>query len=120
MKQLGDLVLPDSLQWTDRWEWSPVAMETARTLGGTQVTWSQSLTGGQPITLEATDDATWLTLEQVAAIRDMASQSGATFPLVWESETFDVIFRHHDPPAISFTPIRPHHHLYTGTIRLMT
>ncbi|MBF0153627.1 MAG: hypothetical protein HQL64_07800 [Magnetococcales bacterium] len=50
MKRLGDLILPASLQWTDLWDWSPVAQEAGRTLGGAMVTWSQPLSGGRPVT----------------------------------------------------------------------
>ena len=120
MKRLGDLILPDSLQWSDRWEWSPVAQETSRTLGGTVVTWSQTLSGGQPVTLEAEDGVTWLSQETVEALRAMAAQAGAVFQLEWDGETYTVLFRHHDPPAVSFKPIWPHHDLFTGTVRLMT
>ncbi|MBF0137465.1 MAG: hypothetical protein HQL65_14605 [Magnetococcales bacterium] len=123
MKNLGDVTLPDSLQWTDRWEWSPVAQEATRTLGGTVVTWSQALSGGRPITLDATEEATWLDQSTVEAIRAMATQAGTTFPLVWDSETFTVMFRHHDAPAASFKLVFPHLPetvRFTGTIKLMT
>ncbi|MBF0155496.1 MAG: hypothetical protein HQL64_17310, partial [Magnetococcales bacterium] len=108
MKQLGDLILPDSLQWTNRYAWAPVAVETARTLGGSQVVWSAPLVGGRPIDLEAADDVTWLSLGQVQTIYAMAVQPGGVFTLIWDDEEFQVMFRHQDPPAISFTPIRPH------------
>ncbi|MBF0612466.1 MAG: hypothetical protein G8345_17365 [Magnetococcales bacterium] len=62
-----------------------MAMETARTLGGTLVTWSPSLTGDQPITLEATENVTWLTQAQVAAFMAIASKPGEVFYLIWES-----------------------------------
>ena len=120
MKKLGDLILPDSLQWTDRWDWSPVAMETARTLGGTPVVWSQPLSGGRPVTLEAQEDVTWLDLATVEAIRAMAAQAGASFNLIWEFEAHTVMFRHDDAPAVSFQPLWPHHDLFTGTLKLMT
>ena len=120
MKKIGDLTLPESLQWTNRHDWSPVAMETTRTLGGTPVIWSQQLYGGQPITLEATEDVTWLDQATIDAIRAMAAQPGASFILIWASETYTVMFRHNDQPAISFQPLWPHHHLFTGTIKLLT
>ena len=120
MKKIGDLILPDSIQWTDRWDWSPVAMETARTLGGTPVIWSQPLFGGQPVTLEAQEDVTWLDLVTVEAIQTMAAQAGASFTLIWDDEEHAVMFRHDDPPALSFQPLWPHHHLFTGTIKLIT
>ena len=119
MKQLGDLILPDSLQWTDRWSWSPVTMETAVTLGGAPVVWSQSLAKGRPVTLEAEEEVTWLDQSTVNALAAMAAQPGAIFTLVWGSETLAVMFLHSDPPAIQFRPLWPHHDLYTGTIKLM-
>ncbi|MBF0171738.1 MAG: hypothetical protein HQK87_11760 [Nitrospinae bacterium] len=119
MKKLGDLILPDSLQWTDRWEWSPVAMETTRTLGGAPVVWSQPLAKGRPITLEAADEVTWLDRATVEALEAMAAQPGAAFTLIWEGVSRSVMFRHFDAPAIAFQPIWPHHDLFTGTIKLM-
>ncbi|MBF0155539.1 MAG: hypothetical protein HQL64_17535, partial [Magnetococcales bacterium] len=103
MKRLGDLYLPDSLQWTNRYAWSAVVQETARTLGGANVVWHAPLVGGRPIDLEAADDVTWLTLAQVEAIHGMAMQPGGIFDLVLEDEIFQVMFRHEDSPAISFT-----------------
>lgn len=120
MKQLGDLILPDSIQWIDRWEWSPVVQETARTLGGTAVFWSQPLSGGRPITLEAEEPVAWLTTQQVEAVVAMAAQAGAIFTLDWDGDVIPVLFRHQDPPAIQFKAIWPNYHLFTGTIRLVT
>lgn len=120
MKKLGDLILPDSLLWTDLWDWSPVAMETARTLGGAPVVWSQPLLRGRPVTLEAQEEVTWLNRATVDAIRAMAAQSGASFILIWELEAHTVMFRHNDPPAVTFEPLWPHHDLFTATLKLMT
>ena len=120
MKCLGDLILPNAIQWTDRWEWSPVAQETARTLGGTAVFWSQPLSGGRPITLDAEESVTWLSAQQVEAIAKMAAQAGAVFTLAWDSDLITVMFRHQDPPAIQFKAIWPNYHLFTGSIKLIT
>ena len=119
MKQLGDLILPDSLQWIDRDSWSPVNQEAATTLGGGTVIFSQTRIDGRPVTLEATDGITWLDQDAVDALKAMASQAGATFTLTWESESFTVLFGHHNPPAVSFTPLWPNHDLFTGTIKLI-
>ncbi len=119
MKRLGDLFLPDSLQWKNRYDWSPVAQETARTLGGIHIVSHAPLTGGRPIDLAAEDDVTWLTLAQVVAIHALASQPGGVFDLVWEDEVLQVMFRHQEQPAISFTPIRPHCSFFNGSIKLM-
>ncbi|MBF0341514.1 MAG: hypothetical protein HQL95_11220 [Magnetococcales bacterium] len=119
MKRLGDLILPDSLQWPNRYAWAPVSQETARTLGGANVVWHSPLIGGRPIDLEAADDVTWLTRAQVEAIFAMASQSGGVFDLILDDAIFQVMFRHQDPPAISFTPILPHARLFHGVVKLM-
>ncbi len=119
MKKLSDLILPDSLQWSDRDSWSPVVQETAATLGGGTAIFSQARLDGRPITLEAEDRITWFDQAAVDALKDMAAQSGATFTLIWEDDTFTVLFRHHEPPAISFSPLWPHFDQYTGTIKLM-
>ena len=119
MKSLSGLVLPDSLQWIDRLDWTPVAQETGRTLSGALVVWSQQLTSGQPITLEAEDRITWLTTQQVQTLNTLAAQTGATYTLIWESETMTVMFRNHEPPTVLFKPLWPNYHLYTGTIKLM-
>ena len=119
MKQLGDLILPDSLQWTDQENWSPVNQETAMTLGGATVIFSQTRIDGRLITLEAVDGVTWLNRTLVDALKAMAAQSGATFTLTWNSESLTVLFRHHDPPAVAFTPIWPNYSLFTGTIKLI-
>ncbi|MBF0214896.1 MAG: hypothetical protein HQM00_15270, partial [Magnetococcales bacterium] len=94
MKRLGDFLLPDSIQWTNRYAWAPVAQETARTLGGSNVLWHSPLIGGRPIDLEAADDVTWLTRFQVEAIFAMAMQPGGVFDLVLDDESFQVMFRH--------------------------
>lgn len=120
MKRLDGLLLPQSIQWTDQWEWSPVAQETARTLGGTGVVWAQGLKGGRPITLEAQETVTWLNSAQVTTLYALASQAGGVFLLEWDDEQFNVMFRHQDYPATQFTPIFPHRSIYTGIIKLMT
>lgn len=119
MKRLGDLFLPDSMEWKNQYEWVPVAQETTRTLGGSNVVWNSMLVGGRAIDLEAEGDHSWLTIEQVEAIYTMAMQPGGVFDLVLDDDVFQVMFRHQDPPAFSATPIFPHHPLFNGTLKLM-
>lgn len=119
MKKLGDLVLPESLQWKNQFSWAPVVQETARTLGGSNVVWASALSGGRPIDLEAAEDVTWLSLEVVRAIQAMAAQAGAVFTLVWDEDAYAVMFRHQDAPAVSLNPIYPHSQLFAGTIKLI-
>ncbi|MEO5330551.1 MAG: hypothetical protein H7839_00900 [Magnetococcus sp. YQC-5] len=119
MIQFGDLILPNGLQWKNEYEWSGIAQESSRTLGGGTVVWTTALVGGRPIDLEAEGDGCWLSLVQVKAIHAMATQPGAIFTLVLGDATFQVMFRHQDAPATAFTPIRQHAKLFNGVIKLI-
>ncbi|MEO5341069.1 MAG: hypothetical protein H7837_11240 [Magnetococcus sp. MYC-9] len=118
MKQLGDLLLPDSLQWIDRYT-QPVTQTVVQTLAGTPVVFGSPQHSGWPLTLVAEAETTWLELTTVATLLAMAGQVGARFPLRWDDFACSVLFRHHDPPAVHFKPLWPHHNQFTGTIKLM-
>ena len=117
---LGALTLPDQMMWTDQYAWSPAAGQAQRTIAGGLALFTQSLTKGRPITLEAQDGVAWLTQQQVEEIMAMAAQPGAAFTLNWNGETHTVRFAHHAPPVAEFTPIMPMADQYTGIIKLIT
>ncbi len=117
MKKLGTLVLPDSLQWIDRYTASPVVRTVVHTLAGTPVAFSRKV-GGVPVTLAATGDSTWLDQAATDLLAGMAAEADAVYTLVWEEASFVVVFRHDEPPALSMTPVWPHHDQFVGTIRL--
>ncbi|MBF0602134.1 MAG: hypothetical protein HQL07_00405 [Nitrospirae bacterium] len=119
MKRLGDLLLPDAMEWKNRYEWAPVAQETGRTLGGNLMVWHSPMTGGRPIDLAAEGEVCWLSTDHVSALYAMSTQPGAVFDLEWDGETFQVMFRHQDSPAMEANPILPHSGWYNGSIKLM-
>lgn len=118
-KRLGDLELPASLEWVDRDDWSPVAQDAQPTLGGGLVVFSQRLTAGRPITLEARDRVCWLSRAEVEALEAMAAVAGAVYGLEWDADPLrQVVFRHHGAPAIEFEPLFPHGDLFVGRVAL--
>lgn len=119
MKKLGDLILPNSIQWMDRYAFSPIVQTLVYTLDGTPVVSSGGLSGGLPITLVAEKSVTWLDSETLDALLVLAAQPGASFPLIWEAFSCTVMFRHHEPPALALKPLWPDHDQYVGTIKLM-
>lgn len=119
-KTLNGLVLPDQIQWIDEYEYAPVASEIRRTLGGVAVVYSQGLIEARPVTLEARDGVEWLTQQTVDDLTAIAETPGAQYTLDWNGALYTVMFRHHEPPVISFQPVWPEHDYYTGTIKLMT
>lgn len=125
MISLGGVALNDNMIWADRHRWSPVAQSVRQTLGGAQIVYSSSLMGGRPITLVAVEDQGWLTLAQLQAVQEMADQSGAVYTLVIDSESYQVVFKHDDPPALEFSPLIARAtpvsgDFFIGVIKLMT
>lgn len=126
MKQLGDLVLPESTQWHDQYQWSPVVQEMVTTLAGIPVLFAVPRRD-RPITLLFAPEETWLAESAVLELADMAAQIGNTYPLIWEPTSgppfrATVVFRHHEPPALALTPLPgagwPAPRLYAGTVKL--
>lgn len=120
MKSLGSLILPDALHWKDRFAWSPIRQTVSYTLGGNFVSWSQATTSsGRPITLFAGEESAFLDRATVTTLAEMAQSPNAIHTLTWDNETFSVLFRHHEPPALTLNPLWPGHDLHHGEIRLI-
>ena len=122
---LNGVTLSGSLQWTDKRAYSPVAQEVLVTLGGNPVVYSKALQGNRPITLEAKDDTGWLSHLMVEAIEAMAAVPGAVYTFNFHGESFNVMFAHHDGPAVDLSPLVPRavpepDDYYIGTIKLIT
>lgn len=122
---LGSLALPAGLVWEDRNSYTMVGQEVLRTLGGKPVVYFGSYTDARPITLKSLEDQGWLTLAQVEALQVMADTPGASFALSIEGKTFNVIFRHNEPPAFTASSLVPRgtlleRDMFIGTIKLLT
>lgn len=124
MITIGGYTLNPNMVWTDRDSWSSVIQSTKRTLGGKVVVTSSQAVGGRPITLSTLPDQGWLTKAQRDNLVQMSTIAGAIFTLVIDSDTFTVMFRHEDAPAVSLNPIIARTNLDTtdyflGTIKLI-
>lgn len=122
---LGGVTLSPSLLWEDRDSFSQVAQTTKRTLGGGLVVYHQPLSGGRPITLTATEDTGWITRAMLDSLQSMALSAGSVYTLNLHGFLANVMFRHHEPPAVSFVPLQPRAvplsgDFYTGQIKLLT
>lgn len=122
---LNGVALNGSLQWSDRLAHSSVAQEVLTTLGGNPVVYSKALNGNRPVTLVASEDTGWLTKTMVDAVLGMASVPGGVYTLDIHGEVMNVVFAHHEPPAIDFTPLQPRavplpDDKYIGTMKFIT
>lgn len=122
---LNGTTLNPNMVWGERYGYSPVAQEVQRTLGGVPVVYSQPLQAGIPITLVATDTQGWLTKAMLDAVQSYANTPGAQYELTIGVETFNVVFRHHEAPAVAFRPLIERAvplagDYFVGEIKLMT
>lgn len=105
MITLDGYSLPKDLVWVDELKYQPVAMASKFTLGGTMVLFSQALKNGRPITLEARVDTGWLSREDVNFLLEKASIPNAVYSLTIGTYSFNVMFRHTEPPAFEAEPL---------------
>ena len=125
MITLGGIELPDDLIWDNEFSWIPVAGASARTLGGTLLSWSNSISKGRPIDLVANESRGWMTRSQIQSLYSMASVSGTTFELNYKTAIYNVRFRLEDQPVLEAVPLISSRvnfissDLYTGRIKLI-
>ena len=120
------LTLNPDLYWSDENNWHPVEQTADRTITGGLVIQSAQRVTGRPITLEPLDDqAAWMKLAQVVALRNWAAVPGQTLTLTLRGEAREVIFRHQDG-ALEAQPVIQYRDgdelpvdFYLCTIRLM-
>lgn len=125
MNTLDTTPLPPGLVWTDEFDSSTVAQTTRRTLSGGLVIYHAELQAGRPITLQSEPDSGWATLATVQALIALAAVSGAIYTLTLRGVAYQVMFAHHNPPALQASPVfaianpgPTHPHLIT--LRLIT
>lgn len=106
---LGDgavsINLPDDITWSDRHSWSPVVQSVETSITGASIIDIATRVNGRPITLEGDALHAWMAYSVVEQIKVWAAVAGKTLTLTIRETAFDVMFRHHDQPAIEFTPI---------------
>lgn len=123
---LGGVDLNNSLQWTNRFSWSPAQQANRRTLGGAQVIYQQTVLEGQPIILTATQDTGWLTKAMVDSLIALALVPATTHTFDFHGEIHSVKFSYGtDQAPISFVSLRAKQVLSAsdfmiGTIKLFT
>lgn len=122
---LAGIDLNKNIEWTDRYSWSPVAMQSRRLLGGGQVNYLQQLSKGRPITLSASNSRGWLTKTEVEALFAAAASVGATYSFTFFGESFSVAFNFSQGQAVQMSPLQSKQEpdaedFFVGTIRLLT
>ncbi len=101
----GTNISLDELTWNDEHRWSPVVQEVQRGLTGSIIVHAAALQAGRPVTLQSSDRTGWLRLAAVKQLRNWAAGPGQTLTLTVRGDTFSVVFRHQDAPALEADPV---------------
>lgn len=128
-----EIILPPDLVWSNEFDWVAITGGVDRTLGGTQIIWTNPIQKGRPIDLVASESRGWMTravveqlhnaLEAMTPMELVLTYSDSTMP--GNPFTFNVAFRYHEPPAVEVQPLMPSRvefsdsDFYIGTIKLM-
>lgn len=87
------IVIPDALEWTDEFDFSPVTQDVQRTIGGSFIVQEAGLLFGRPITLEGGEQV-WMLRSVFRQIVQLAETVGAKYTLTLADGTeYTVIFR---------------------------
>jgi len=98
------LTLPDALNWTDEYTWSPVQQSKTYTTTGALLIEEATKQSGRPITLEGAKDATWCTRSIVDTLRTWAATTNIIMTLVLRGTTRTVTFDH-EKEALQGLPV---------------
>lgn len=124
MVTLGGVALGYDIIWTDRHQSDGVYQSITPTAGGGQRITVQAKTVGHPITLEATDQQGWIAATLIPILKEMANQPDVAYDFDFHGlESFQVMFRHYEPPALALRPLidgAEYGEWFIGTIKLFT
>lgn len=110
MITLGGVVLSDNgsdMIWNERYAHQQADQAMERTLSGRAVIYTGPISGGIPITLEATENVGWVTRDVAQQVMALAATPNAQYILEFDGVDYTVMFRHLDAPAVDLKPQWP-------------
>lgn len=113
--------------WQDEHAWSPVQQTVERSLTGSLIVQSAGAASqaGRPVTLQGIESgAGAVSLTDVQTLLGWAAVPGQVMTLAASGQVFEVIYRHHDAPALDARPLnffdeQQPADLYSVTVKLM-
>ena len=126
MITLGGISLSNDMYLEPAHGWTGVAASVDRSLGGSLIIWENEIEGGESFDLVCDDHMGWIPYSILAQVKALASVVGATYTLVYRTETFTVRFRNEDAPVLDVSPVIPRKELtddscsyFFGRIKLL-
>ena len=126
MITLGGISLSNDMYLEPAHGWTGVAASVERSLGGNLIVWESEIEGGESFDLICLEHMGWIPYSVLLQIKALASVVGASYTLVYQTETFTVRFRNEDSPVLEMAPIIPRKELtddsysyFYGKIKLL-
>lgn len=99
------VTIPDDLEWSDEFDFSPVTQDTRRTIGGSLISQEATLQFGRPITLAGGPEV-WMRRGDFNTVVTMAQTAGASLVLTLAgNRVFNVMFNRQQTPHAA-TPLQ--------------
>lgn len=99
------VTLPADLSWSDE-SWEPVEQTVQRSVTGALIVSTATRIKGRSITLQPLDDSSsWIARSALDQLRNWGAVPGKTLVLTLREVQYNVIFRHHDSPAVDAKPV---------------
>lgn len=100
------LTLHPDLLWLDENNWHPVEQSVQRSVTGAYIVSAATRVKGRSITLQPIDQSSsWTPRADLDQLRNWASVAGKQLVLTLRGTQYNVIFRHHEAPAVDATPV---------------
>lgn len=100
------LSLDPDLMWSDEFAWAQIEQAVERSVTGALIIHSATKVGGREITLMPPDEASaWMTRAVVEQLLIWEAAPEAALTLTLRGIAFPVVFRRHDGPPISASPV---------------
>lgn len=103
---LGGVTLSPDMFWRERHQSQKVLQSTRLTLGAKPVVYAAAIDKGLPVTLIAAERMGWIRRSVLDLVLEMAESAGGEFLLTMPGFSATVVFRHEEPPAVAFEPVR--------------
>lgn len=102
---LNTIELPDDLEWTDEFSWTPVEQSLSYSATGSLFIQESTKQAGRSITLQGAEDMGWITRSTADALQALKNAAGTEMTLTLsDGRTFSVMFAQENPIEIS--PLR--------------
>ncbi len=99
------VTLPPDTLWIDRHSWTPVEQMVNTSITGAAIIDVGTRVNGRPITLQSDPEHAWMVYGTVNQLKAWGATPGKQMALTIGTDTFQVIFRHQDKPAIDVTAV---------------